>query len=62
MSLSVTSLIESAETRGEALRLFRVARDWTQADIVARSAGTIGGEGSGAEPCRRSAAYAAGPR
>ncbi|HEY7490929.1 MAG TPA: helix-turn-helix transcriptional regulator, partial [Candidatus Tectomicrobia bacterium] len=25
-----------------ALRLLRVARDWTQADIVARSAGIIG--------------------
>jgi hypothetical protein len=42
MSLSVMQLIESAETCGEVLRLLRVARDWTQADIVACSEGTIG--------------------
>jgi len=42
MPLSVSQLIESAETGGEALRLIRAARDCTQAEIVELSEGTIG--------------------
>ena len=34
MPLSVSQLIESAETGGEALRLIRAARDCTQAEIA----------------------------
>ena len=44
MPLSVSQLIESADTSGDALRLIRAARDLTQADIVARSEGTIGAD------------------
>jgi transcriptional regulator with XRE-family HTH domain len=42
MPLSVSQLIESADTGGDALRLIRAAKDLTQADIVARSDGAIG--------------------
>ena len=42
MSLSVTHLITSADTSGEALRLLRAALNWTQADLVARADGAIG--------------------
>ena len=44
MPLSVSQLIESADTGGDALRLIRAAKDLTQADIVARSEGTIGAD------------------
>jgi transcriptional regulator with XRE-family HTH domain len=44
MPLSVSQLIESADTSGDALRLIRAAKDLTQADIVARSEGTIGAD------------------
>jgi transcriptional regulator with XRE-family HTH domain len=44
MPLSVSQLIESADTSGDALRLLRAAKDLTQADIVARSEGTIGAD------------------
>ena len=44
MPLSVSQLIESADTSGDALRLLRAAKDLTQADIVARSDGTIGAD------------------
>jgi transcriptional regulator with XRE-family HTH domain len=42
MPLSVSQLIESADTGGDALRLIRAAKDLTQADIVACSEGAIG--------------------
>jgi transcriptional regulator with XRE-family HTH domain len=42
--LSVSQLIESADTSGDALRLIRAAKDLTQADIVARSEGSIGAD------------------
>ena len=42
MPLSVSQLIASADTAGDALRLIRAAKDLTQADIVARAEGTIG--------------------
>jgi transcriptional regulator with XRE-family HTH domain len=44
MPLSVSQLIESADTSGDALRLIRAAKDLTQADIVARSEGSIGAD------------------
>jgi transcriptional regulator with XRE-family HTH domain len=44
MPLSISQLIESADTSGDALRLIRAAKDFTQADIVARSEGTIGAD------------------
>jgi len=44
MPLSVSQLIASADTSGDALRLIRAAKDLTQADIVARSEGTIGAD------------------
>ena len=44
MPLSVSQLIESADTGGDALRLIRAAKNLTQADIVARSDGTIGAD------------------
>jgi transcriptional regulator with XRE-family HTH domain len=44
MPLSVSQLIESADTSGDALRLIRAAKDLTQADIVARSEGAIGAD------------------
>ena len=42
MPLSVSQLITSADTAGDALRLIRAAKDLTQADLVARAEGTIG--------------------
>jgi transcriptional regulator with XRE-family HTH domain len=42
MPLSVSQLIASADTSGDALRLIRAAKGLTQADIVARSEDTIG--------------------
>jgi transcriptional regulator with XRE-family HTH domain len=42
MPLSVSQLIESADTAGDALRLIRAAKDLTQSDIVARAEGSIG--------------------
>jgi transcriptional regulator with XRE-family HTH domain len=42
MPLSVSQLIASADTSGDALRLIRAAKDLTQADLVARAEGTIG--------------------
>jgi transcriptional regulator with XRE-family HTH domain len=42
MPLSVSQLIASADTSGDALRLTRAAKDLTQADLVARAEGTIG--------------------
>ena len=42
MPLSVSQLIASADTAGDALRLIRAAKDLTQADIVACAEGTIG--------------------
>ena len=42
--LSVSQLMESADTSGDALRLIRAAKNLTQADIVARSEGTIGAD------------------
>ena len=42
MALSVSQLIASADTSGEALRLLRVALNLTQADLVARADGAIG--------------------
>jgi transcriptional regulator with XRE-family HTH domain len=44
MPVSVSQLIESADTSGEALRLIRAAKGMTQADIVARSEGAIGAD------------------
>ena len=42
MALSVSQLIASADTSGEALRLLRAALNLTQADLVARADGAIG--------------------
>ena len=42
MPLSVSQLIASADTSGDALRLIRTTKDLTQADLVARSEGTLG--------------------
>ena len=42
MPLSVSQLIASADTGGDALRLIRAAKDLTQAEVVARAEGTIG--------------------
>jgi transcriptional regulator with XRE-family HTH domain len=42
MPLSVSQLIASADTAGDALRLIRAAKDLTQADIAACAEGTIG--------------------
>ena|SRR2546427_4176749 len=42
MSLSVSQLIASADTSGEALRLLRAALNLTQAELVARADGAIG--------------------
>jgi len=44
MSLSVSQLIASADTSGEALRLLRAALNLTQTDLVARAAGAIGAD------------------
>jgi len=44
MPLSVSQLIASADSGGDALRLIRAAMNLTQADIVARSDGTIGAD------------------
>ena len=44
MPVCVSQLITSADTGGEALRLIRAAMNVTQADIVARSDGTIGAD------------------
>ncbi len=42
MTLSVSQLIASADTSGEALRLLRAALNLTQADLVSRADGAIG--------------------
>jgi transcriptional regulator with XRE-family HTH domain len=42
MPWSVSQLMASADTAGDALRLIRAAQNLTQADLVARAAGTIG--------------------
>jgi transcriptional regulator with XRE-family HTH domain len=42
MPLSVSQLIASADTSGDALRLIRAAKDLRQADLVARADGAIG--------------------
>jgi transcriptional regulator with XRE-family HTH domain len=44
MSVSVSHLITSADTGGDALRLIRAAMNLTQADLVARADGTIGAD------------------
>jgi transcriptional regulator with XRE-family HTH domain len=44
MSVSVSQLIASADTGGDALRLLRAAMSVTQADIVARADGAIGAD------------------
>ena len=44
MPISVSQLIASADTGGDALRLIRAAMNLTQADIVTRSDGTIGAD------------------
>jgi len=44
MPLSVSQLIVSADTGGDALRLIRAALNLTQADLVARADGTIGAD------------------
>jgi transcriptional regulator with XRE-family HTH domain len=44
MSVSVSQLIASADTGGDALRLIRAAMNLTQTDIVTRSDGTIGAD------------------
>ena len=44
MSVSISHLLASADNGGEALRLIRAALILTQADIVARSDGTIGAD------------------
>jgi transcriptional regulator with XRE-family HTH domain len=44
MPLSASQLIGSADTSGDAVRLLRAAKGLTQADIVARSEGTIGAD------------------
>jgi transcriptional regulator with XRE-family HTH domain len=42
MPVSVSQLIASADTSGEALRLLRAALNLTQAELVARAEGAIG--------------------
>jgi transcriptional regulator with XRE-family HTH domain len=42
MPFSVSQLIASADTGGDALRLIRAAKDLTQTEVVARAEGTIG--------------------
>ena len=42
MPLSISQLIASADTAGDALRLIRAAQDLTQAEVVARAEGSIG--------------------
>jgi transcriptional regulator with XRE-family HTH domain len=42
MPWSVSQFMASADTAGDALRLIRAAQNLTQADLVARAAGTIG--------------------
>jgi transcriptional regulator with XRE-family HTH domain len=42
MPWSVSQLIASADTAGDALRLIRAAKNLTQADLVARAEGAIG--------------------
>jgi transcriptional regulator with XRE-family HTH domain len=44
MPVSVSQLIASADTGGDALRLIRAAMNLTQADLVARADGTIGAD------------------
>jgi len=44
MSLSVSQLMASADTGGDALRLIRAALHLTQADLVARADGAIGAD------------------
>jgi transcriptional regulator with XRE-family HTH domain len=44
MAVSVSQLLASADNGGDALRLIRAALTLTQADIVARSDGTIGAD------------------
>ena len=44
MPVSVSQLIASADTGGEALRLIRAALTLTQADLVARADGTTGAD------------------
>jgi transcriptional regulator with XRE-family HTH domain len=44
MPISVSQLIASADTGGDALRLIRAAMNLTQADIVTRADGTIGAD------------------
>ena len=44
MPLSVSQLLASADTSGEALRLLRAARNLTQTDLVARAEGAIGAD------------------
>jgi transcriptional regulator with XRE-family HTH domain len=44
MPVSVSQLIASADTGGDALRLIRAAMNLTQADIVTRSDGAIGAD------------------
>jgi transcriptional regulator with XRE-family HTH domain len=42
MPVSVSQLMASADTAGDALRLIRAAQNLTQAEVVARADGTIG--------------------
>ena len=42
MPLSISQLMASADTAGDALRLIRAAQDLTQADLMARAEGSIG--------------------
>src|SRR5215510_7447087 len=44
MPVSISQLLASADTSGEALRLLRAARNLTQADLVARAEGAIGAD------------------
>jgi transcriptional regulator with XRE-family HTH domain len=44
MPLSVSQLMASADTGGDALRLIRAAMNMTQADLVARADGAIGAD------------------
>src|SRR5262245_50137967 len=44
MPLSVSQLIASADTSGEALQLLRAAMNLTQADLVTRADGAIGAD------------------
>jgi transcriptional regulator with XRE-family HTH domain len=44
MPLSISQLIASADTGGDALRLIRAAMNLTQADMVARADGAIGAD------------------